>query len=335
MKNQNNAIFAVASRRTACIALLLTLTVQGVAFSQTQNWPNKPIRLIVPFSPGGGSDIAGRFIANGLSQRLGQPVVVENKPGASGIIGSDFAAKSAPDGYTLLIGHVGTLAMNSSLYEKVPYDIQKNFDPVGLVFSAPLVAVTAPSTGISSMSKLISRAKAMPGQINYSTSGAGTSAHITSEMINAASHVKITHIPYKGAAPALAAVLAGEVSFTFTSPALALPLVKAGKLLALAVTETHRNVQFPDVPTLAEAGITGVEFGDWYGVVAPAGTPKPILDKLSAELTDYLKDPQTKAQFEQRGLVPGTGGRDKFGALIKSETLKWSGVIKAANIKPE
>ena len=198
-----------------------------------------------------------------------------------------------------------------------------------------LIGVTDPATGITSLASLVAKAKASPGTFNYSTSGAGTSAHITSEMLNGATQVKMTHIPYKGAAPALAAVLAGEVSYTFTSPALAQPLIKAGRLLPLAVTEGKRNAQFPDVPTIAEAGIPGVEFGDWYAVVALTGTPKPILDRLSAELASYLSDPETKAQFEQRGLTPGTGGRPRLAALIKSDTTKWSGIIKAANIKPE
>ena len=335
MKNQHTAISVAVSRRSACAAMILTTALPMTAFAQAGNYPNKPIRLIVAFAPGGGSDIAGRFISTGLSQRLGQQVVVDNKPGASGIIGSEIAAKAPADGYTLLIGHVGTLTMNSSLYEKVPYEVSRAFDPLGLIYSTPLIAVTAPTTGITSLASLVAKAKAAPGTVNYSTSGAGTSAHITSEMLNRATHVKMTHIPYKGAAPALAAVLAGEVSYTFTSPALAQPLIKAGRLVPLAVTESKRNSQFPDVPTIAEAGIPGVEFGDWYGVVAPAGTPKPILDKLSAELTNYLNDPETKAQFEQRGLTPGTGGRTSFAALIKSDTAKWSGIIKAANIKPD
>lgn len=335
MKNQKNSILATASRRSACVAMLLTAVLPVAVLAQATNYPSKPIRLIVGFAPGGGSDIAGRFIAAGLSQRLGQQVLVDNKPGASGIIGSDIAAKSPADGYTLLIGHVGTLTMNSSLYEKVPYEVSKAFDPLGVIYSTPLIAVTAPATGITSLASLVAKAKAAPGTVNYSTSGAGTSAHITSEMLNAATHVKMTHIPYKGAAPALAAVLAGEVSYTFTSPVLAQPLIKAGRLVPLAVTESRRNVQFPDVPTIAEAGIAGVEFGDWYAVVAPAGTPAPILDKLSAALTNYLNDPETKVQFEQRGLTPGTGGRPRLAALIKSDTAKWSRIIKAANIKPE
>lgn len=335
MKNRNNAIFAVASRRSASAAIMVAAVLPMTAFAQATNYPSKPIRLIVAFAPGGGSDIAGRFISTGLSKRLGQQVVVDNKPGASGIIGSDIAAKSPADGYTLLIGHVGTLTMNSSLYEKVPYEVSKAFTPLGVIYSTPLIGVTAPATGITSMASLVAKAKASPGTVNYSTSGAGTSAHITSEMLNRAAQVKMMHIPYKGAAPALAAVLAGEVSYTFTSPAIAQPLIKAGRLVPLAVTEGKRNIQFPDVPTIAEAGIPGVEFGDWYAVVAPAGTPKPILDRLSAELTSYLDDPETKAQFEQRGLTPGTGGRQRLAALIKSDIAKWSGIIKAANIKPE
>ncbi len=335
MKNRNRAILAIASRCFGYAAVLLAVAGHMAATAQTTNYPNKPIRLIVAFAPGGGSDIAGRFISTGLSKRLGQQVVVDNKPGASGIIGSDIAAKAAPDGYTLLIGHVGTLTMNSSLYEKVPYEVSQAFEPLALIYSTPLIAVTAPATGFTSLAALMAKAKAAPGTVNYSTSGAGTSAHITSEMLSGATHVKMTHIPYKGAAPALAAVMAGEVDFTFTSPALAQPLIKAGRLVPLAVTESKRNSQFPDVPTIAEAGVPGVVFGDWYGVVAPAKTPKAILDKLSAELTNYLSDPETKAQFEQRGLTPGTGGRSSFGELIKADTAKWSRVIKAANIKPE
>ncbi len=335
MKNQKRTTVIAATRRGFCVAMLLAPALPVAVFAQAANYPNKPIRLIVAFAPGGGSDIAGRFISAGLSQRLGQQVIVDNKPGASGIIGSDIAAKSPADGYTLLIGHVGTLTMNSSLYEKVPYEVSKAFDPLALIYSTPLIAVTAPGTGLTSLASLIAKAKAAPGTVNYSTSGAGTSAHITSEMLNGVTHVKMTHIPYKGAAPALAAVLAGEVTYTFTSPALAQPLIKAGRLVPLAVTEGKRNAQFPDVPTIAEAGIPGVEFGDWYAVVAPAGTPQAILDKLSSELTNYLSDPETKAQFEQRGLTPGNGGRPRLAALIRSDTVKWSGIIKAANIKPD
>ena len=277
MKKRNNAMSGLASRRSVCTAILLAAVVPATAFAHAANYPNKPILLVVAIAPGGGSDVAGRFTATGLSQRLGQQVAVDNKPGAAGIVGSDIAAKSPADGYTLLIGHVGTLTMNSSLYEKVPYEVSKAFEPLGVIYSTPLIGVTAPAAGITSLASLVAKAKAAPGTVNYSTSGAGTSAHITSEMLSGATQVKLTQIPYKGAAPALAAVLAGEVSYTFTSPVLAPPLIKAGRLVPLAVTGGKRNSQFPDVPMIAEGGILGVEFGDWYAVVAPAETPKPIL----------------------------------------------------------
>jgi tripartite-type tricarboxylate transporter receptor subunit TctC len=300
-----------------------------------QAYPDKPIRLIVPFAPGGNTDIAARVVAKGLSPQLGQQIVIENRAGAGGTIGTDAVAKARPDGYTVLVGHIGALTINPAIYEKLPYDTLKDFEPVGLSVVTPAVLVTAANVGIGSLAELIAKAKADPGKLTYSTAGSGSAAHMASELFNHSAQIQTTHVPYKGAAPATTALLAGEVSFAFSGVAVAQPFVKAGKLIALGVTSRKPNSLFPGVQPLASQGLKDFEVEDWNGLLVPAGTPKSVIVKLNTELVKYLSLPDTKAQLEQLGFEARPGTPGEFASFIRSEMDKWSRAAKTAKIKAD
>lgn len=314
------------------LAVLSALAVTP-AISMAQAYPTRTIRFVVPFAPGGNTDVVARLVANGLSQQMGQPIVVENRAGAGGGIGTDLVAKAAPDGYTVLIGHIGALTINPAIYEKLPYDTLKDFEPVGLSVVTPLVLVSAPSAGIKSMADLIAKAKAEPGKLTYATAGAGSAAHMASELFNMAAHIQTTHIPYKGAGPATTALVSGQVSFAFNGQAPAEPFIKAGKLVALGVTGLTPSPLFPGVPTIASMGLKDFEVVDWNGLLVPAGTPKNIVDKLNTELDKFLNLPETKTRLAQLGFEGRPGTPAQFGTFIKSEMEKWSRSAKAAKIK--
>lgn len=316
------------------LAVLSALTVMP-SLSQAQTYPTKSIRFIVSFAPGGNTDVVARLVANGLSQQMGQSVIVENRAGAGGGIGTDYVAKSAPDGYTVLIGHIGALTINPAIYEKLPYDTLKDFEPVGLSVVTPLVLVSAPSVGINSVTDLIAKAKADPGKLTYATAGAGSAAHMASELFNMAANIQTTHIPYKGAAPATTSIVSGEVSFAFNGQAPAQPFVKAGKLVALGVTGLTPSPLFPGVPTIASMGLKDFEVVDWNGLLVPAGTPKSIVEKLNTELVKFLNLPETKTRLAQLGFEGRPGTPAQFGTFIKSEMQKWSQSAKAAKIKAD
>ncbi len=305
------------------------------SLSQAQAYPTKAIRFVVPFAPGGNTDVVARLVANGMSLQMGQPIVVENRAGAGGGIGTDFVAKAAPDGYTVLIGHIGALTINPAIYEKLPYDTLKDFEPVGLSVVTPLVLVSAPSVGIGSVAELIAKAKADPGKLTYATAGAGSAAHMASELFNMTAHIQTTHIPYKGAAPATTSLVSGEVSFAFNGQAPAQPFVKAGKLVALGVTGLTPSPLFPGVPTIASMGLKDFEVVDWNGLLVPAGTPKNIVDRLNAELVKFLNLPETKVRFAQLGFEGRPGTPAQFATFIKSEMDKWGRSAKAAKIKAD
>jgi tripartite-type tricarboxylate transporter receptor subunit TctC len=312
------------------LGVLLACVAPGAI---AQAYPNHVIRLVVPFPAGGTTDILARAAAQKLTESLGQPVVVDNRPGAGGNIGADLVAKSTPDGYTLLMGTVGTHAINPSLYAKMPYDHVKDFVPVVLVAGVPNVLVVNPSLPVNSVADLIKLAKSKPGAINFASSGSGTSIHLSGELFKTMAGVDMTHVPYKGSAPALSDLIGGQVQLMFDNLPSALPQIKAGKLRAIAVTSLNRAPVLPDVPTIAESGLPGFEASSWFGVLAPAGTPAPVVAKLNAEVNKWLQSPEAREQLLAQGAVAAGGTPEQFAAHIRAETEKWAKVVKASGAK--
>ena len=318
--------------RSLCGASLMALA--ALAFAQAPTaYPTKPIRLVVPFPAGGATDILAREVAKHLTDAWGQSVVVDNRPGAGGNIGSELVAKSAPDGYTLEMGTVGTHAINASLYSKMPYDHVKDFVPVILVAGVPNVLEVNPSVPVNSVQELIAYAKANPGKLNFASSGSGTSIHLSGELFKVMAGVQMTHVPYKGSAPALADLLGGQVQLMFDNLPPSLPQIKAGKLRALAVTSATRAPALPDVPTVAEAGLPGFEASSWFGVLAPAGTPPAIVAKLNAEIAKWLTSPEAKEKLASVGANIAGGTPEDFARHIQAETAKWAKVVKESGAK--
>ena len=314
-----------------CALAFVTACMASVAFAQS--YPNHAIRLVVPFPAGGTTDILARAAAQKLTETLGQSVVVDNRPGAGGNIGAELVAKAAPDGYTLLMGTVGTHAINPSLYTKMPYDHIKDFVPVVLVAGVPNVLVVNPSLPINSVADLIKLAKAKPGTINFASSGSGTSIHLSGELFKTMAGVDMTHVPYKGSAPALQDLMGGQVQIMFDNLPSSLALIKAGKLRAIAVTSLKRAPALPDVPTIAESGLPGFEASSWFGILAPAGTPAPIVAKINAEVNKWLQSPDAKEQLLAQGAEAAGGSPEQFVAHIRAETDKWAKVVKASGAK--
>jgi tripartite-type tricarboxylate transporter receptor subunit TctC len=314
----------------SALGIVLAL-VAALACAQT--YPTKPIRIVVPFPPGGATDILARDVAQKLTEAWGQSVIVDNRPGAGGNIGSELVAKSAPDGYTLEMGTVGTHAINASLYAKMPYDHVKDFTPVILVAGVPNVLVVNPSVPANSVGELIAYAKANPGKLNFASSGNGTSIHLSGELFKVMAGVQITHVPYKGSTPALQDLLAGQVQMMFDNLPPSLPQIKAGKLRALAVTSLARAPALPDVPTLSESGLPGFDASSWFGILAPAGTPAPIVAKLNAEVAKWLATPEAKEKLAKQGANIAGGTPADFAKHIAAETAKWAKVVKESGAK--
>jgi tripartite-type tricarboxylate transporter receptor subunit TctC len=304
------------------------------AASAAQNYPNRPIRFIVPFPPGGGNDIVGRIVAQKLSESLGVSVVVDNRGGAGGTIGTDVTAKASPDGHTMLINNV-SLAVNATLIEKLPYDTLKDLAPISLLGRQPNVLVVHPSVAASSVSELLALARAKPGQITYGSGGVGTASHLATELLKLMTRTEMVHVPYKGLGPALTDLMGGRLQLIISTLASALPQVKSGKLKPLAVTTAQRSSFFPELPTMGEAGVAGYEFSTWYGLLVPARTPAPVVGRLNSETVKALNSPALKQQFAAQGLEPASSTPSEFGAYLKSETAKWAKVIRAANIKSD
>ena len=321
------------SRRDALRVLAIAACAPALARA-ADPWPSKPIRLVVPFTPGGSTDILGRAIGAKLQEALGQPVVVENKPGAGGSIGATEVARATGDGYTLLMGHIGTLAVNPSLYPNLPYDPRKSFTAVALVARVPNVLVVNPQVPAKDVAELIALAKARPGQLRYASGGNGSAAHLAMEYFKLRAGVDIQHIPYKGTAPAVTDVLGGQVETTMTGVPAVAAQVKAGKLRALGVSGSGPVAALPGVPTIA-ATIPDFEAIQWYGVVAPAGTPAAIVDRLNAEINRALGSPELRARLEAEGADAAPGTPASFGTLIASEIARWKPVVERANMKPE
>jgi tripartite-type tricarboxylate transporter receptor subunit TctC len=298
-------------------------------------YPSKPIHIVAPFPPGGPVDILSRTIGNKLAQTLGQPVVVDNRAGAGGNIGADAVAKSAPDGYTLLMGFVGTHAINPSLYGKMPYDNVKDFEPVTLVAVVTIVLVVNPSVPATSINELIALARSKPGELTFGSPGHGTPQHLAGELFNSIAGVQMLHVPYKGAVPALTDLLGGQLSMIFSSMPPALPHIKNGKLRALGVTSATRSPATPELPTIAESGLKGYVVNNWYGILAPRGTPKEIVAKLNAEIVKILKMPDVKESLSAQGAEPFTSTPQQFAVYIKEETEKWAKIIKYSGVQVE
>jgi len=296
-------------------------------------FPTKPVRLVVPFPAGGTTDILARAAAQKLSETLGQQVIVDNRPGAGGNIGAELVAKAPADGYTLLMGTVGTHAINPSLYAKMPYDHVKDFAPVILVAGVPNVLVVNPDLPFKTVADVVAYAKANPGKLNFASSGSGTSIHLSGELFKVMAGVQMTHVPYKGSAPALTDLIGGQVQLMFDNLPSALPQIKGGKLRAVAVTSTTRAAALPDVPTVAESGLPGFESSSWFGILAPAGTPKDIIAKINTDVQKWLSTPEAKEKLLGQGAIAAGGSPDEFAKHIQAETAKWAKVVKESGAK--
>jgi tripartite-type tricarboxylate transporter receptor subunit TctC len=323
--------------RSVISVLILSFVVSVpslAADDAADNYPNKPIRLIVPYTPGGGYDILARLLGQKLTERWGRQVVVDNRPGANGNIGAAAAAKSPPDGYTLLMGGIGPNAINAGLYE-LSFDPVKDFAPVMLAATYQNILVVDPSLPAKSVKDLIALAKSKPGKINYASAGSGSTQHLSGELFKTMAGIDLVHIPYKGSAPGMTALLGGEVSLMFNSTPTTLPHVKTGKLRGLAVTGGKRSPEAPELPTVAEAGVPGYEVTGWYGVLAPAATPKGIVVKLNSELAKILRLPDIKERLKELGVEAGGGTPEQFGDFIKKEIAKWAKVVKESGARPD
>lgn len=328
------------SRRTSLLALAtvcagLSLTSHAAAQSV---WPGKPVRIVVPFAPGGTTDLLARALAPELSKAFGQPFIVDNRGGAGGNIGADAVAKSPGDGYTLLMGTVGTHGINKSLYARLPYDPQKDFTPITLVASVPNVMVMnthrARELGINSVPDFIRYAKANPGRLNMASSGNGTSIHLAGELFKSRTGTFMTHIPYRGSGPAMMDMLGGSMDVMFDNLPSAMPHIQVGTLKAFAVTSTVRSAALPDLPTVAEAaGLAGFEASSWFGLLAPAGTPPDIVSRLQQEVAKALNLPLIKERLSAQGAIPSGSTPQEFARLIDAEIAKWATVVKAAGAR--
>jgi len=304
------------------------------SFAAAQSWPARPVHFIVPYPAGGYYDVLARVIGAELGEALGRPFVVENRVGANGMVGTDYVAKSAPDGYTIMMGGIGPHGINPSMYPNLPYSPTRDFAAVIHVASAPNVLVVHPSVGVQSVKELIALAQAKPGQIPFSSAGSGSSQHLSAEMLKTMAGIKLNHVPYKGSAPSVTAVLAGEVSMLFGTMADVVAHVRAGKLRALAVTSESRIPSLPDVPTMVEAGLPGFEATAWFGVLVPAATPQPIVTRLNEEINRILKSPEILKRISQQGSALIVGGTSEhFAAFIRAEIEKWGKVVRASGAK--
>jgi tripartite-type tricarboxylate transporter receptor subunit TctC len=317
---------------TASVSLALALFA-GAATAQA--YPAKPIRMIVPFPPGGGTDIAARTIANKLSDSVKWIFVVENKPGAGGNLGVEQAVKSPADGYTLVIGQTSNLAINPTLYVKLPYDPLRDLSPVALIVSAPVVFVVAANSRYASLGDLLAAAKADPGGVTFASPGNGTVSHLTGELLQRAAGVKLTHVPYKGASQALTDTLGGQVQSFMSSVPSALSQIKAGRLRAIAVTSAKRAPELPEVPTIAESGYKGFEASTWYGLLAPAGTPAGIVARLNAEVNRALGTPEVRQRLAVEGGEALGGSPEQFASFLAAEHAKWGRVVKESGARAE
>jgi tripartite-type tricarboxylate transporter receptor subunit TctC len=319
------------NRQYVLLAVLCAVT--GMVHA-ADSYPSRPIRMIVAYPPGGGTDQVGRLMADQLTQPLGQNVILDNRGGATGNIGTELAARAVPDGYTLLMGNVAPNAVNVSLFKKLGFDPVRDFSPISLVAITPNILVAHPSLPVKTVKELLALAKAKPGTLNFPSAGVGSSSHLAGELLKSLAKIDMVHVPFKGGGPALVAMISGEVQIMFATMPAAMPHVKSGKARAVAVTTAKRSQAMPELPTIAEAGVTGYEASTWYGLLAPAKTPKPIIDRIHAETVKILAGP-ARQRLEIQGFEPVGGTPAEFSAYIKSEIVKWAKVIKDANIPAE
>ncbi len=321
------------SRFLAVAALLLAALLPAV--SHAQSWPARPIRLVVPFPPGGTPDILSRLLGQRASRALGQQVVVDNRVGAGGNVAMELVARSAPDGYTIIMGTIGTCALNPALYANLSFSVERDFAPLMLVGSIPNMLAVHPSVPVNSVKELVALAKSKPGELTYGSSGFGSSLHLAGELFRGSAGVDVVHVPYKGSQPALIDLVAGQVDFMFDNMPSILPMAQAGKVRPLAVTGTKRSPLFPAVPTMAEAGYPGFVITPWFGLLAPAKVPQPVLARLNAAFNEALADPAVRKRLAEIDLEPAGGSGADYGALIRSESERWGRMIREKNIKAE
>jgi tripartite-type tricarboxylate transporter receptor subunit TctC len=321
--------------RIVARALALVLLAATSAAIHAQNYPTKPVRFVIGFSPGGPSDILTRLVGSHLSQGLGQPFVFDNRPGAGGNIAGEITAKSPPDGYTILMGNNSILATNAALYRNMGFDPVKDLDPVALIASQPNILVVHPSVPVKTVKELITLAKAKPGQLNYASSGSGAAAHLSAELFKSMTGTQMVHVPYKGAAPALTDVLAGQCQLIFATSLSVQPYIKSGRLRALAVTTAKRARANPELPTVSEAGVPGFEANTWHGIVTTAHTPPAIIARLNAEVNKVLHKPDVRERIEGLGGEILGGTPQEFAAYIQKEIPKWTKVVKESGARAE
>ena len=318
----------------AAILLAATIAAPDSGLAQ-QDYPNRPITLVVPYAAGGGNDVMARIVAEKMSKSLGQQIVIENRGGGGGSIATRTVAKAAPDGYTLVIGGTGTLAVNPTLYSNVGYDPRKDFAPVGLIGAGALIVITNPNLPAKTIPELIALAKKQPGKLNYSSAGVGSGTHLGVVLFEQMADIQLTHVPYRGTGPALTDLIGGHIVISFSSIPPAVGIAREGKVHALAVTGLKRSLIFPDVPTVTESGVPGYETVLHYGIVAPAGTPKPIIDKLSAALREAMNAPDTKERMAADGTEPLPSTPEEYAADIDKEETKWSAIVRKSGAKVE
>jgi tripartite-type tricarboxylate transporter receptor subunit TctC len=299
-----------------------------------EKFPERPIRLVVPFAPGGGTDINARVLAEPLGRALGQTVVVDNRPGASSIIGTDIVAKATPDGYTLLMNTI-SMAINTAVYRKLPFDVRRDLAPISLVSDQPNIVVAHPSLPAKTLKEFAALARSQPGKFTFGTPGAGTGVHLATELLLMKMNAELVHVPYKGTGPALTALLGNQISVYVSTFASALPHVKAGRLQAYAVTTAKRAEPLPDVPTVAEAGVQDYAYATWYGLLAPAGTPRPVIERLNKATVGALDSAELRKVFASQGLNPTPSTSMHFASYLRSEVEKWSGVVRMARIEQQ
>ncbi|MDT3677790.1 MAG: tripartite tricarboxylate transporter substrate binding protein [Burkholderiaceae bacterium] len=333
-----------SSLRRRLVALPAAAALAGAAgiaalpsIASAQTWPERPIRYVVPYPPSGPLDLVARALAEKLDASLGQRVIVENKPGAGGNIGADLVAKAQPDGYTIVMGAVATHAINPYLYAKMPYDANADFAPITRIASVPNVLVMNPETarklGVNNVADLIAYAKRNPGKLNYASGSNGSAGHLAGELLESMAGIAAVHIPYKGAAPAQLSLLSGETDFLFDNLASAAPQIRAGKLKALAVTTTERSSFFPELPTMSESGLKGFDIDTWFGVFAPASTPKPVVDRLHDEFARALANPEIVERLSKMGAKPAPMSPQAFGEFVRAEQKKYAKIVKASGAR--
>ena len=324
--------------RNAAAATLIVAIACAAAYglaAAAENYPVKPVRIIIGFSPGGYIDLTARLVAGPLAAALGQQVVVDNRTGAGGVVGTEMAARAAPDGYTLTVGSVGTHAINQTLYRALPYNVLRDFQPVARLSDSPNILAVHPTLPVRSVGELIALARARPGQLMYASAGAGTSTHIAAVLLEFLAHIKLVHVPYKGGGPAIVDVVAGQVPVTFGTAASVSPHTRTGRLRGLAITGSQRSTLLPDLPTIAESGLPGYEMLNWLGLFAPAATPRAVVDRLGNEAIRIVRLPEVRNRLNAQGAEPSPLGTDEFAPFVQREIEKWAKVVTATGMTAE